>query len=143
MSMHFVRYATAVLLLAAGAPGSAQAQAAVPESAPAAGTERRCQAATYPEKALEARAEGTTWLKVTVGVDGKVMAMAVEKAAGPSREHRLLDRAAAEHVARCLKDLSPADQPRTFLIHHVWKHGLPDLPASAPERSGVAPKGST
>ena len=56
----------------------------------------------YPHQALRAEAMGTTRLRLKVASDGLVIGAEVLGSAGPTREHRLLDRAAVtELVDRC------------------------------------------
>jgi len=56
--------------------------------------------AKYPLAALSNRAEGATRLRIIVSGD-KIDAVEVVKSSGPTRYHKLLDRAAAEAMARC------------------------------------------
>ncbi|WP_284615404.1 TonB family protein [Aquabacterium humicola] len=90
-----------------------------------------CRTLAYPAIAMAARAQGTTGVGFSIGPDGKVNKAVIVRPAGATREHRLLDRAAVEHLASCTFPV-PAEPQRMVRIDYVWKHGLPDLPASAP-----------
>lgn len=54
----------------------------------------------YPLAALSNRTEGATRLRVMISGD-KIDAVEVVDSSGPTRYHKLLDRAAAEAMARC------------------------------------------
>jgi len=55
----------------------------------------------YPPAALRVQAEGTTRLRVTLDAAGHVKAMDVIQSSGDTAEHKLLDQAASEALARC------------------------------------------
>ncbi|NJN00671.1 MAG: TonB family protein [Aquincola sp.] len=55
----------------------------------------------YPSAALKAEATGTTTIKFSIDAAGKVVSADVVKPSGPSREHRLLDRAAVTSLSGC------------------------------------------
>lgn len=90
-----------------------------------------CPKLSYSEVALAARAEGTTVVVFSVR-DGKAWKVQIDRSAGLTREHRLLDRAAVDHLVRCTFSSIDSEEPRAFRIDYVWKHGLPESAASAP-----------
>ena len=55
----------------------------------------------YPTAARRADATGTTRIRFTVGADGRVESSQVIRSAGPSREHRMLDRVAQSKLSEC------------------------------------------
>jgi outer membrane biosynthesis protein TonB len=122
--------ATLVTLILSGvASGVAASPGDQPSSQDGAPT--GCPKLSYPEVALAARAEGTTVVVFSVR-DGKAWKLQIDRSAGLTREHRLLDRAAAEHLARCSFSGINSDESRAFRIDYVWKHGLAESAASAP-----------
>ena len=55
----------------------------------------------YPAAAQRANAVGTSRIKFTVDANGKVTAAEVVGSSGPTREHRLLDKAAQAALSTC------------------------------------------
>jgi protein TonB len=60
-----------------------------------------CDKPEYPAAAARAEVEGTTRIAFTVDASGRVASAQVLRSAGPSREHKLLDRKAVETLSRC------------------------------------------
>jgi periplasmic protein TonB len=78
----------------------------------------------YPPAAMRVMAQGTVALLFEVDAGGKVVRVLVLRSAGPLPEHQLMDRAAAQALARCpIKPGTDAQgQPaRTYIkVEYVW-----------------------
>lgn len=79
----------------------------------------------YPAAALRAEATGVTKIRFTIDGAGKLVKTDVVKSAGPSREHRLLDRVAAEKLSGCTFTPGIDENGKavggTFDVEYVWK----------------------
>ena len=101
---------TPVTIAPAPAPVAAPAPPA-PPPAPAPAPKRQavapvinvnaCDKPEYPAAAQRADATGTTKIRFTVDANGAVAKAEVERSAGSSREHRMLDRAAVDALSKC------------------------------------------
>jgi protein TonB len=84
-----------------------------------------CEKPEYPAAALRAEATGTTKIRFTVDAAGKVSKAEIEKSAGPSREHRLLDRTAIDALSKCPfkpgTDENGQAVGATTVVEYVWK----------------------
>ena len=84
-----------------------------------------CEKPEYPAAALRADATGTTKIRFTVDAAGAVSKAEVERAAGSSREHRLLDRTAVDALSKCRFRPGTDDQGKpvggTTVVEYVWK----------------------
>ncbi len=84
-----------------------------------------CDKPEYPAAALRADASGTTKIRFTVDASGMVAKAEVERAAGGSREHRLLDRAAVDALSKCRFKPGTDEQGKpvggTTVVEYVWK----------------------
>lgn len=79
----------------------------------------------YPLAAARANATGTTRVRFTVDANGKLAGRPeVVKSAGPSREHRLLDRVAVDKLSECSfkPGIDENGHPAggTFEFEYVW-----------------------
>lgn len=79
----------------------------------------------YPAAALRAEATGTTRIRFTVGPDGALAGSEVIRSAGPSREHKMLDRVAQTKLSGCrfVAGTDETGKPAggTFEVEYVWK----------------------
>jgi periplasmic protein TonB len=79
----------------------------------------------YPAAARRAEATGTTSVRFNVGADGKLAGAEVVRSAGPSREHKQLDRVALSKLSECTFRAGQDENGRpvgaTFQVDYVWK----------------------
>jgi len=79
----------------------------------------------YPAAARRAEATGTTRVRFTVGADGRLAQAEVARSAGPTREHRMLDRVALDKLKECSFTAGADENGRaaggTFDVDYVWK----------------------
>ncbi len=79
----------------------------------------------YPSAAKRAEATGSTKIRFTVGPDGKLSDAAVVQSAGPSREHKLLDRMALSKLRECQftagRDQNGRPVGGSFDVEYIWK----------------------
>jgi protein TonB len=87
--------------IAPAAPEAPPAPAAAPAARAAVIDVRTCETPSYPAAALKAEATGLTRIRFTVDAIGKMTKAEIEKPSGPSREHRLMDRAAVDALGQC------------------------------------------
>jgi len=84
-----------------------------------------CEKPSYPPAAARAEATGVSSIKVTVGTDGRATATEIAKSSGPSREHKLLDRAAEAAIKNTCKfkpgTVDGKPQTLTTQVDYVWK----------------------
>lgn len=78
----------------------------------------------YPLAAARANATGITRVRFTVDAEGKLAKAEVVKSAGPTREHRMLDRIAVDKLSECKfrpgVDDSGHPAGGTFEAEYVW-----------------------
>jgi protein TonB len=111
------------------APAPAPAAPAPPAPAPVAAqpaiTNVSACKPEYPSAALKAEATGTTTIKFSIDATGKVVSADVVKPSGPSREHRLLDRAAVTSLSGCTfrpgRDAAGQPVGASTNVEYVWK----------------------
>ena len=79
----------------------------------------------YPAAARRAEATGTTKVRFTVGPDGKLSGAEVVKSAGPTREHKMLDRVALAKLGECTftPGIDEHGKPvgGSFDVEYVWR----------------------
>lgn len=82
----------------------------------------------YPSAAARAGVQGTTTVAFHVNADGVVTDTEIVQSSGPHRENKLLDKAAAEALARCVVFVGKLDkdaqgQPIASVIKasYTWK----------------------
>lgn len=79
----------------------------------------------YPAAARRSEATGTTRVRFSVGADGKMASVEVAQSAGPSREHKMLDRVAVSKLSECSfkagRDETGKAVGGTFVVDYVWK----------------------
>lgn len=80
----------------------------------------------YPGPARRSEATGTSTIRFNVGPDGKLAGPPeVVKSAGPTREHKMLDRVAVTKLGECTfrAGLDENGRPAggTFTVEYVWK----------------------
>jgi TonB family protein len=61
-----------------------------------------CGEISYPPAAARSQAQGTTEIEVELASDGKVIASKIVRSSGRSREHKILDEAAARSLSTCV-----------------------------------------
>lgn len=78
----------------------------------------------YPAAAQRAGATGSTRIRFTVDALGRIAASQILHASGPTREHRLMDQAAAAALAQCPVQVGTDEQGRpvgtTTDVEYVW-----------------------
>jgi protein TonB len=85
-----------------------------------------CERPSYPAAAQRAEAKGTTKIRFTVDAQGVVdpSKTTIERSAGSSREHKMLDRAAAEALGKCRfkpgTDENGKPVGGTTVVEYVW-----------------------
>jgi protein TonB len=84
-----------------------------------------CEKPEYPSAAARAEATGTTKIRFVVDASGVVSKAEVERSAGASREHRLLDRTAVDALSKCRFKPGTDEHGKpiggTTVVDYVWK----------------------
>jgi protein TonB len=83
-----------------------------------------CEKPEYNAAARRAEAQGTVVVVYTMGTDGVISDASIEKSAGTSREHRMLDRLTLEAVKACKGRPGTLDgkpEKLTGRVTYVWK----------------------
>ena len=107
------------------APPAPPAPPAPARVAPQVNFANDCTKPAYPPAAARAEATGVVRIKVNVGVDGRATATEVVRSSGPSREHKLLDRAAEAAIRDTCKfkpgTVDGKPEPLTTFVEYAWK----------------------
>lgn len=78
----------------------------------------------YPSAAVRAQATGTTKVRINVDATGKVAGVDVVRSAGPTREHKMLDRVVVSKLGECRfrpgTDANGNPTGGTREIDYVW-----------------------
>jgi len=83
-----------------------------------------CEKPEYNAAARRAEAQGNVTVLYTMDVTGAISEATVEKSAGPSREHKMLDRLTVEAIRACKGKPGTIDgrpQTLTSRVTYVWK----------------------
>lgn len=83
-----------------------------------------CERPEYNAAARRAEAQGATTVVYTMDTTGQIAEATVEKSAGPTREHKMLDRLALEAVRACKGTPGTLDgkpEKLTSRITYVWR----------------------
>jgi len=84
-----------------------------------------CPLPAYPPAARRALAEGSSRIRFQVSASGAVERAEVERSAGPTREHRLLDEAALRALSACRFQPGTDEAGRAVgavaLVDYVWR----------------------
>lgn len=79
----------------------------------------------YPPTARRAEATGTTRLRFTIDAAGALARSEIVRSAGPTREHRLLDKVAENRLAGCAFTAGLDETGKavggTFEVDYVWR----------------------
>ena len=78
----------------------------------------------YPAAAKRTGATGVTRIRFSVDASGRIAGSQILQSSGPSREHRLMDKAAAEALAQCPVQVGTDEMGRpqgtTTDVEYVW-----------------------
>jgi len=106
-------------------PDMPAAAAVAPLAVPARIDVGTCDKPEYPPAALRAEAKGISRIRFVVDANGVLTRADVERPAGPSREHRLLDLAAIGALSKCRFKPGVDEQGRAAggvtVVEYVWK----------------------
>jgi protein TonB len=120
----------APVTIAPPAPAAPPAPPAPPRMAarPAIANVQACAPTSddYPRAARNSETTGTTQVRFVVGADGKLSGTPeVTRSAGPTREHKQLDRVAVSKLSDCSFRAGTDENGRpmggTFTVDYVWK----------------------
>lgn len=79
----------------------------------------------YPRSARQNEVTGTTVVRFNIGPDGKLIGTELVKSAGPTRDHKALDRVAIGKLSECSfrpgRDENGRPTGGSFTVEYVWK----------------------
>jgi periplasmic protein TonB len=79
----------------------------------------------YPAAAARSEATGTTKVRFNVSPEGKLVGAEIARSAGPTREHKMLDRVALAKLSECVFRAGADENGRpvgaSFEVDYVWK----------------------
>jgi protein TonB len=108
-----------------GPPGGLAAVAARRGGTPARIDMAACPLPAFPPAARRAQAEGSSRVRFQVSAGGAVERAEVERSAGPTREHRLLDEAALRALSACRFQPGTDEAGRAVgavaVVDYVWR----------------------
>lgn len=84
----------------------------------------KCEKPEYNAAATRAGVTGTVVVSYVMDIDGHISETRIERSAGASREHKILDRLTVEAVTRCRgKPGMVAGKPEKLRgsVEYVWK----------------------
>lgn len=118
------RIAVAAWGIAAATGAGAQAPASAPSQiAPEASPQVDCKP-RYPQAAVRAGAQGVTRLAFHVDATGKLTQVDIVGRSGPTREHQMLDKAAASALSLCpfkaATDANGHPIESVFTVNYTW-----------------------
>jgi TonB family protein len=92
--------------------------------APQLNFDKDCERPNYPPAAAFAEVTGVSRFKVTVGIDGRATKTEINRPSGPTREHKLLDRAVEAAIKNSCKfkpgTIDGRPQPLTMYVEYDW-----------------------
>jgi len=96
-----------------------------PAARPAQIDVKSCESPSYPAAAQRTEATGLTKIRFTVDAQGHVSKAEIERSAGATREHKLLDRTAVDALSKCrFKPGTDENGNATggfAVVDYVWK----------------------
>ncbi len=95
-----------------------------PQAKPAQVDVSTCEKPEYPAAAIRQEATGISKIRFTIDATGAVTKAEIERSAGMSREHRLLDKTAVEALSKCRFKPGVDEQGKPVyaaVVDYVWK----------------------
>lgn len=95
----------------------------------------KCPRPEYPTPSRAKGVQGITTLIYELGEDGSVKSIMIEKSAGDTREHKMLDKVALDTARRCkITSMAEIDRPLSIRgrVSYRWSLSAPSASASTP-----------